>query len=139
LPIGAGPTWNRAWQKAGANLVRRVYQAENDRDIDAYLSCFASPWLHHIFGRPIPMGPDSRTFILSTLGTRDAHDEIEEIVSIGDRVAVRFHIRFVGTDGAPISQHGCKIYEHDGQRITRDWAYWPNLGEFNPSVSATTW
>lgn len=65
----------------------------------------------------------------------DAYEVIEDILSDGDRVAVRH--RFTGTQRGPLGPHPpsgrrmdapyLAIYEvHDG-RITRAWVEWDNL------------
>ena len=37
-------------------------------------------------------------------------------------------------DGKPVSQHGCTVVEHDGERITGMWTYYPDVAQVFPAV-----
>jgi len=62
------------------------------------------------------------------------HREIEEVLAFGNRAILRWHMTAEPMDGKPVDQHGCSVIEHDGERIAKFWAYYPDLAQVLPAV-----
>lgn len=56
------------------------------------------------------------------------------MLAFGNRAVLRWHMTANEIDGKPVDQHGCSVIEHDGERIQRFWAYYPDLAQVFPAV-----
>ncbi len=137
-PTGrAIPEGERArFEAVGERLIRTVYVAENEWDIELELSCFADPYADHFAGRAslLPVSvlrPALRSFHAEN---PTMHRDIEEVVNMGNRSALRWHLTAEGSGSERISQHGCSVVEHDGERIGKFWAYYPDLAQVFPAI-----
>lgn len=134
LPI---PEAERArYEAAGERLIRTVYEAENERAIDKQLACYADPLLDHFAGRVnvMPLSRARRILPAWWESVPRLHRDIEEVLAMGNRAVLRWHMTAAELDGKPVSQHGCTVVEHDGERITRMWTYYPDVAQVFPAV-----
>lgn len=120
----------------GERLIRTVYEAENDRDIEGQLACYADPLLDHFAGRVTAFSPSIARAVLPTwwASVPGLHREIEEVLAFGNRALLRWHMTADAIDGKPVDQHGCSVVEHNGERITKFWAYYPDLAQVFPAI-----
>jgi len=131
------PEGERArYEAAGERLIRTVYEAENVRDIEKQLACYADPLLDHFAGRvnALPLSRARRNLPAWWESVPGLHREIEEVLAMGNRAVLRWHMTADELDGKPVDQHGCSVIEHDGERITKFWAYYPDLAQVFPAV-----
>lgn len=131
------PEGERArYEAVGERLIRTVYEAENARDIETQLSCYADPLLDHFAGRvnALPLSRARRILSAWWESVPGLHREIEEVLAMGNRAVLRWHLTADELDGKPVDQHGCSVIEHDGERITKFWAYYPDLAQVFPAV-----
>ncbi|MBK6318520.1 MAG: ester cyclase [Dehalococcoidia bacterium] len=131
------PEGERArYEAIGARLIRAVYEAENARDIEKQLACYADPLLDHFAGRANTMSMSAARRILPAwwASLPGLHREIEEVLAFGNRAILRWHMTAEPMDGKPVDQHGCSVIEHDGERIAKFWAYYPDLAQVLPAV-----
>lgn len=134
LPI---PEAERAqYEEIGERLARKVYQCEASRDLDGWVNCYSNPIVTHGLGRRFEMGHDA--FRRGTLQWwRDnpgVRREIEEIIGLGNRTVVRWHLVAEPKNGAPVSQHGAIVFENDGERIVGSWPYYADIAQLMPTV-----
>ena len=124
------------YEAIGERLFRTIYEAANRRDFEAELACYADPLLDHYAGRAIPMTLSrGRTALPAFYASNPKlQRDVEEVINLGNRSVLRWHLTSEDADGSPISQHGCTVVEHDGEKIGRAWAYYPNLGQLMPAV-----
>lgn len=131
------PEGERArYEEAGERLIRTVYEAENERDIEKQLACYADPLLDHFAGRvnAVPVSRARRILPAWWESVPGLHREIEEVLAMGNRAVLRWYLTAAELDGKPVSQHGCSVVEHDGERITRMWTYYPDVAQVFPAV-----
>lgn len=131
------PEGERArYEAAGQRLIRTVYEAENARDIEKQLACYANPLLDHFAGRvnAMPLSRARRILPPWWESVPGLLREIEEVLAFGNRAVLRWHMTADEIDGKPVDQHGCSVIEHDGERITKFWAYYPDLAQVFPAV-----
>jgi predicted ester cyclase len=131
------PEGERArYEAAGQRLIRTVYEAENERDIEKQLACYADPLLDHFVGRvnALPLSRARRILPPWWESVPGLLREIEEVLAFGNRAVLRWHMTADEIDGKPVDQHGCSVIEHDGERITKFWAYYPDLAQVFPAV-----
>lgn len=137
-PVGPPiPESERArYEAAGERLIRTVYEAENERDIEKQLACYADPLLDHFAGRAnaMPLSRARRMLPAWWESTPGLHRDIEDVLAFGNRAVLRWHMTAGPLEGKPVDQHGCTVVEHDGQRINRMWAYYPDLAQVFPSI-----
>ena len=131
------PEFERArYEAVGETLGSRFFEAERNKDNAAMTGCFAREFTDHIQGHPLRITPaalaaaNERLWAISPNLKRTP----EEIISIGDRTAVRWHLTNTSPEGKAISQHGCSFFEHDGEHVIRTWAYFPNLLAAFPGI-----
>ena len=138
VPEGAPvPEGERArYEAVGARLIRTVYEAENERDIEKQLACYADPLLDHFAGHASAMSSTRARRVLPAWweSIPRLHRDIEEVLAFGDRAVLRWHMTADDIDGKPVDQHGCSVIEQDGERITKFWAYYPDLAQVFPAV-----
>lgn len=131
------PEGERArYEAAGERLIRTVYEAENERDIEKQLACYADPLMDHFVGRvnALPLSRARRILPPWWESVPGLLREIEEVLAFGNRAVLRWHMTADEIDGKPVDQHGCSVIEHDGERITKFWAYYPDLAQVFPAV-----
>jgi len=124
------------YEAAGERLIRTVYEAENERDIEKQLACYADPLLDHFAGRASATPQRVARKILPTWweSLPGLHRDIEEVISLGNRAVLRWHMTAHPVGREAVSQHGCSVIEHDGHRITKFWAYYPDLAQVFPAI-----
>lgn len=131
------PEGERArYEAVGERLIRTVYEAENERDVEKQLACYADPLLDHFAGRatPTPIARGRAMLPGWWENVPGLHREIEEVLAFGNRAVLRWHMTAGDIDGKSVSQHGCSVIEHDGERITKFWAYYPDLAQVFPAI-----
>jgi predicted ester cyclase len=131
------PEGERArYEAVGERLIRTVYEAENARDIEKQLACYANPLLDHFAGRvnAMPLSRARRILPAWWESVPGLHREIEEVLAMGNRAVLRWHMTADELDGKPVDQHGCSVIEHDGEHITRMWTYYPDVAQVFPAV-----
>lgn len=137
-PVGPPiPESERArYEEVGERLIRAVYEAENERDVDKQLACYHDPLVDHFAGRSTAMRQTAARQMLPAwwAGLPGLHRDIEEVIALGDRAVLRWHMTAQPDGGEQVSQHGCSVIEHDGDRITKFWAYYPDLAAVFPAV-----
>lgn len=114
--------------EAMQTLVTRYFAATRAMDLDAWLSCFADDAVSHDpYGAPPIQGKEGlKRFFLSVAGAFKEIGFIEDFVIItGNRAAVKFTSRGIGTNGKSISGEGIDIFEaNDRGTIQTMWGYW---------------
>jgi predicted ester cyclase len=124
-------------EAAGERLMRKVYESRSAGDLDGELSCYANPMLDHYFGKATAVDPVQARPLFAAIYAAypGIRQPILELISIGARTIATWHL----TDeraGKQVSQHGCTVIEHDGERITRVWTYYPDVLEVFPQIEA---
>jgi len=124
------------YEEVGERLIRTVYEAENERDIEKQAACYTDPLLDHFAGRvsPMPLSYGRKVLPGWWASVPGLHRNPEEVLAMGNRAVLRWHMTADDIDGKPISQHGCSVVEHDAERITKFWAYYQDLAQVFPAV-----
>lgn len=124
------------YEAVGERLARKLYECELARDVEGYVACYSDPVVSHLFGRQLRV--PRAAFGPATIGywgdNPGISREIEEAINLGNRTLLRWHLTADAKDGHPVSQHGAIVFEHDGERITSDWAYYPDLAQIVPTI-----
>ncbi len=124
------------YEVVGERLIRTAYDAENERDIEKQLACYADPLLDHFAGRakalPLSVARDALPAWWASLP--GLHRDIEEVLALGDRAVLRWHLTAEPLHGQPVSQHGCSVIEHDGERIRKFWTYYADVAALYPAI-----
>ncbi|MBI5948544.1 MAG: nuclear transport factor 2 family protein [Chloroflexi bacterium] len=120
----------------GERLIRTVYETEAAKDVARHISCYADPLLDHQYGRAMVTPLDRLSTALERFYAANPtlRREVEEVINTGNRSTLRWHLTAEREDGEPISQHGCSVIEHDGEKITKFWAYYPDLVAVFPAI-----
>ena len=114
--------------EAMQTLVTRYFAATRAMDLDAWLACFADDAVSHDpYGAPPIQGKEElRKFFLSvaTAFTEIGFTENFVIVT-GNRAAVKFTSRGIGTKGTTVICEGIDVFEvNDRGTIQTMWGYW---------------
>jgi steroid delta-isomerase-like uncharacterized protein len=120
-------------------IVRAFVDAVNARDWPALDALVAPGFVRHSTAGGQP-GVGSRADLVRVLRSEcdtfpDAHEQVEDLVAEGDRVAVRH--RFTGTQRGALGRYPASgkvmtadyiaIYRLERRRIVEAWAEWDNL------------
>jgi steroid delta-isomerase len=109
-------------------LVTRYFAATRAMDLDAWLACFADDALSHDpYGAPPIQGKDGlRKFFLSDTTAFNEIGFTENFAIVtGNRAAVKFTARGIGTNGQAATCEGIDIFEaNDRGTIQTMWGYW---------------
>lgn len=109
-------------------LVSRYFAATRAMDPDAWLACFAEDAVSHDpYGTSSIRGKDGlRTFFLSVMTAFKEIGFTENFVAVaGNRAAVKFTARGVGTNGNTAICEGIDVFEvNDRGCIQTMWGYW---------------
>jgi steroid delta-isomerase-like uncharacterized protein len=122
-------------------LVERWFQALNDRTAMQHLSEFYAPTyvLHDPAAPPdLPPGPEAIQQMFGAYATAfpEAKATIDELITAGDRVVIRFTMRtthqgeFEGLQptGKPITITGISIVRFADGKMVEEWQQMDNLG-----------
>lgn len=121
-------------------VVRRFFEAWNEADFDAVEEVVAADAEHHNPMDPpdLPPGPEGEIQLIETYRSAfpDAAIEIEDLLSDGDRVAVRWTAtgtqegEFMGVEptGAEVDIAGFEINRVEDGRIAESWGLFDGLG-----------
>jgi len=111
--------------------VRRWFQAFNDGDLEAEAAARGDDFVAHVPGMPMPLdGDEWRQFIMMFyVGFPDMQLVVEDVVSQGDRVAVRWtfhgthHGEFFGNPptGMPVTMSAIEINRLVDGKIAEHW------------------
>lgn len=137
---------------AAERSVRAVFDAINSRDLERIRDLVTADFVDH--GAPpglVPPGPDGYITVLGfVVGVLHVRYELLDVVSTGDRVAVRAvahglhntdHLGVPAT-GKPYAMPTMHIYRADGNRLAEHWGVRDELsvlfqvGALQPSVPA---
>ena len=109
-------------------LVTRYFTATRAMDLNAWLSCFADDAVSHDpYGAPPIQGKEGlKRFFLSVAGAFKEIGFTEDYVVItGNRAAVKFTSRGIGTNGTSVTGEGIDVFEvNDRGLIQTMWGYW---------------
>lgn len=137
-------------------IVRAFVEAVNARDWPALDALVAAEFVRHsgAGGQPgVGSRDDLVRFLRSECDTfPDAHEQLEDLVAEGDRVAARH--RFTGTQHGALGRYPPSgkvmtadylvIYRLERRRIVEAWAEWDNLtglmqlGHYAPPVESSS-
>ncbi len=113
-------------------LVKSYHEATNQKDIRAFDQLFASDFINEAMGFAPIRGIQPMKQLLEKLliAFPDWRVEIRDVISEGDRVAVRWHLTatHLGTyedispTNQPIEGHGIHIDQIKNEQIIKRWA-----------------
>lgn len=113
-------------------LVTRYFAATRAMDLNAWLACFADDAVSHDpYGAPPIQGKDGlRKFFLSVATAFKEIGFTENCVIVtGNRAAVKFTSRGIGTNGKTAICEGIDVFEvNDRGTIQTMWGYWNPAG-----------
>jgi steroid delta-isomerase len=108
--------------------INHYFAATRAMDLDAWLACFADDAVSHDpYGSPPIQGNDGlRKFFLSVATAFKEIGFTENFVIVtGNRAAVTFTVRGMGTNGKTATCEGIDIFEfNEGGTIQIMWGYW---------------
>ena len=121
-----------------AAIVRRWFQAINDRDMAAERAARADEFLAHVPGMPLSLGGDEWETFLGIFfdGFPDMQLVVEDVVAQGDRVAVRWTLygthdgEFFGSPptGESVTMSAIEINRVVDGKIVEHWVELDQLG-----------
>ena len=119
-------------------VVRRWFQAFNDRDLAAEEAARSADFVAHLPGAPAPLdGEGWKSFSGAFFaGFPDLRLEIEDLLAEGDRVAVRWTFRgthrgeFLGIapTGKPVSMSAVEVNRVAEGKVAEHWVVLDQLG-----------
>lgn len=120
-------------------LARRFIETFNSDDLSAVDEFIATNFSNHDPGTPpLPTGPEGYRQLVRTYRTAfpDLHLAVEDLVTEGDKVAVRWTARGTNTGelmgmpptGKPGTVTGISILPITAGKITAQWVNWDTLG-----------
>lgn len=114
--------------EATRTLVKRYFSATRAMDPTAWLACFADDAVSHDpYGAPCLQGKDQlKTYFESVTTAFKAIAFTEDFVTVtGNRAAVKFTSRGIGTNGKAAVCEGIDVFEvNDQGTIQTMWGYW---------------
>ena len=114
--------------EATHTLVTRYFAATRAMDLNAWLACFADDAVSHdpYGAQPIQGKEGLRKFFLSVATAFKEIGFTENFVIVtGNRAAVKFTARGIGTNGKTATCEGIDIFEfNDRGSIQIMWGYW---------------
>jgi hypothetical protein len=89
------------------------------------------PTVAHFAGRAVtaPLAALRVGRLDSWANNPTTHRAVEEVINLGNRSTLRWDLTGEDHEGKALSQHRCSVVEHDGERITKFWAYYPDLAQ----------
>ena len=121
-----------------AGVVRRWFQAFNDRDLQAEAAARAADFIAHVPGMPDPLdGQGWQQFIATFVGGfPDMHLAVEDVVAAGDRVAVRWTFHgthrgeFLGIapTGKQVTMSAVEINRVEAGKVAEHWVELDRFG-----------
>lgn len=113
-------------------LVKSYFAATGAMDPTAWLACFADDAVSHdpYGGRAIEGKDQLKAFFLSVATAFKKIEFTEDCVIVtGNRTAVKFTCRGVGSNGKPATCEGIDVFEvNDRGTIQTMWGYWDPAG-----------
>jgi steroid delta-isomerase-like uncharacterized protein len=119
-------------------VVRRWFQAFNDRDLAAEEAARSADFAAHVPGAPAPLdGAGWQAFLAAFVaGFPDARLVVDELVAEGDRVAARWTFRgthtgeFLGIapTGKPVSMAAIEVNRVAAGQVAEHWVALDQLG-----------
>ena len=119
-------------------VVRRFYEEmNNDRKLELAPDLFASDHRFHDPQLPAPDGPDGVAAAVKVYQEGvDGHWEIEDLVSVADKVVVRWtgsgthvgEVNGIPATGKRIRVDAISIHRMAGDKIAETWEVWDTLG-----------
>jgi steroid delta-isomerase-like uncharacterized protein len=124
--------------EANKALVRRWFQAFNDRDLPAEGAARAADFAAHVPGGPGPLDGEGWEAFVATFfaGFPDFRLDLEDVLAEGDRVAVRWTFRgthtgeFLGVapTGKPVSMSAIEVNRVADGKVAEHWVALDQLG-----------
>ena len=115
-------------QDSTSTIVQRYFAATRNMNVDAWLACFADDAVSHDpYGAPPIQGKAGlRQFFWNVAKAFTEIGFTEEYVAVtGNRAAVKFTVRGVGTNGRMVTGEGIDVFEfNDRGTIQTMWGYW---------------
>jgi len=119
-------------REAMQGLITRYFAATRAMDLHAWLACFAEDAVSYDpYGAPPTQGKDGLTkFFLSVATSFKEIGFTENLVVItGNRAAVKFTARGIGTNGRSATVEGIDVFEVNDRGIIQTmWGYWDPAG-----------
>ncbi|MEZ4492746.1 MAG: ester cyclase [Dehalococcoidia bacterium] len=136
IDISVSESERSRYEAIGERLARQVYEGEAAKELDRWVGAYADPFLDYGYGHARSMSGEFMRSATKAVwkATPSVRREVEEVINTGNRTTLRWHLTADGPDGNPISQHGCTVFEHDGELITRSWAYYPDIVKVFPAI-----